>query len=313
VALNAKQRTWFFDQIDSLDPKHKVVSCDREHNLLTYSDSIKSDESLQRSAEDEELVRAVTLSVLASKDFKYETDAFYIERYYKHGHPSSKRDEVDLIILDNDDLPFAMWEFKSPEEYEKNAEEFIQYQLFGTVPLVGAPRLLVYATVKPTGTKPSLTLMCINRDAYPSYESWVDAGRPYGVLFPEAYTDPKHVPLVHGGPNDLRLDCTQADFKAVATTFHAEFFGEHPDNTLFTDLMKCLLAKIFDERNTKKGDEYSFQVFYRKGKQEPAWRNGSTWNALTCTTARNTKCSIAKRPTGIFRTTWSFLCNSHIS
>ena len=268
MALTESQRQWYFHQIQSLDKGQKIVTLNQADNLLIFDSSIRCDESKTRQIKDEELVRALALCMLVSNDYKYSKGSFYIEKYYQHGHPSSKHDEVDLIIFDSDDLPFAMWEFKSPDEYEKNADEYIKYQLFGTAPLVGMPKLLVYATIMPTGTKPSFTLICIDRGRYNSYESWNKDERPYSKTFPEAYTDPSHEPLKNGGKIDLRLDCTQQDFRAVAATFHTEFFGEHPDNILYTNLVKCLLVKIYDEKQTKKGKAYSFQVFYKDGKEE---------------------------------------------
>jgi type I restriction enzyme M protein len=77
-------------------------------------------------------------------------------------------------------------------------------------------------------------------------------------------------PFVRGGERDLRLDCTQADFRSAAASFHNEFFGEHPDNTLFANLLKCILAKIDDENQTRRGDPYRFQVFSSQGKEETA-------------------------------------------
>lgn len=66
------------------------------------------------------------------------------------------------------------------------------------------------------------------------------------------------------------LDSTQADFRAIASAFHNEFFGEHADNTIFVNLVKCLLAKIHDERTGRKGQAYEFQVFYKNGKADSA-------------------------------------------
>ncbi len=235
--MSKEDREWYFQKIESLDPAHSVVTADRDKNVLVYNEKIRSDESLKRPATDEELVRALALCLLAGPTFQYEVDTFYIEKYYKHGHPASKHDEVDLIVFDDDDLPFAMWEFKSPSA---------------------------------TGTKPKLTVICIDRTENPSFESWEQKGRPHSTVFPAAYTDPEFVPYVQGGTRDLSLDSTQADFRAVAATFHAEFFGEHPDNTLFTNVMKCLLAKIYDERVRKKGERYAFQVLYIKSKEEKA-------------------------------------------
>ena len=56
----------------------------------------------------------------------------------------------------------------------------------------------------------------------------------------------------------------------MAAAFHAEFFGEHPDNVLFANLVKCLLAKIFDERQTANGQKYQFQILVKINKEESA-------------------------------------------
>jgi type I restriction enzyme M protein len=264
------ERAWYYNQIEKVDPQRKVVNVDRKANTVRYSDSVKSDENRVRSADAEEVARALALCMLTTKAYGYDPESFYIEKYYKHGRPGSMRDEVDLLILDGDGLPFAMWDFKSAEMYEKDAAKYIESQLFGTAPLVGAPKFLVYATVRPTGKAPALTVTCIDRTQHQSFASWDKDGQPHVNAFPAHYADPKHKPFVRGGTPDLRTDCTQADFRAAATTFHEEFFGEHPDTVLFTNLMKCLLAKIYDEKQAKTGKEYKFQVLYKKGREQSA-------------------------------------------
>ncbi len=280
MPVTESEKNWYFDRIEEIDRRQTIVSIDRVNSQITYSNAIRCDESHQRAATIEELVRALTLCILTSAEFKYEPDSLYIEKYYKHGHPASKHDEVDLVIFDNDDLPFAAWEFKAPDDFHAKKDEYIKYQLFGTAPLIGAVRLLVFATILSSGNKPKLQLICVDRSKHQSYDTWVNNGRPHSNTFPIRYSDPEHEPFVSGGKNDLRLDCTQADFRAAAATFHAEFFGEHPDNTLFTNLMKCLLAKILDERQTKKGHEYNFQIFFRKDREEPALETFSRVNDL---------------------------------
>src|SRR5205085_8580187 len=141
---------------------------------------------------------------------------------YKHGNLASMRDEIDLIIYDNDELPFSMWEFKSAEDYPKRMYKVIESQLFGTAPLLGAPKLLVYATIRPSGKTPKFTLLCIDRTKFQSYESWNNNERSYSITFPPSFTDPAYEPLIHDGKVDLRVDCTQADFRAVAATFNSE-------------------------------------------------------------------------------------------
>ncbi len=270
MPLSLAERDWYYGQIERLDPNGDIVRVDRDLNLLIYSAQIRSDESRKRSADPEELVRGLGMCLLASDAYGYSPESFYIEKYYRHGHPSSKHDEVDLLILDKDDLPYAHWEFKAHEEYEKDSDKYIQFQLFGTAPLVGASRMLVFATIRPGGADAAFTLRVIDRSRFPSFEGWTAHERPTIALFPARYADPSQNPLRLGGAPDLRLDCSQADFRAVAATFHAEFFGEHPDNVLYSNLVKCLLAKIYDERTTKTGAEYQFQVFFRKGTEETA-------------------------------------------
>ena len=185
MPLSEKDRDWYCNQIEKLDPEKEIVTIDRTNDLLTYNDSIRCDESRQRRVTAEEVVRALALCILI-KVHKYEIDNLYIEKYYQHGHPSSKRDEVDLVIFDNDDLPFAMWEFKSSDDFDARQQEYIQYQLFGTAPLVGAPRLLVYATIVPMGETPNPTLLCIDYSKYQSYDSWLKSDTPHSKTFPEA-------------------------------------------------------------------------------------------------------------------------------
>ena len=77
-------------------------------------------------------------------------------------------------------------------------------------------------------------------------------------------------------------------------------------------------AKILRERNSlipclelhSTGNQTKrFCWFVRSGRNR---RNGLIWNALMCTMARNTRCSIARKQTATSLTTWSFLRNSHI-
>lgn len=192
------------------------------------------------------------------------------EVHFAHGSKGSKADEIDVVIWDEDRLPFAIIELKSSHDFNSERDDAIKYQLFGTAPLVGAPKLLIYATVHPKGTEPQITAICIDYSKHKSFETWKKDGEPHSVEIPMDYRDLNFKPYVNDGTNDLDLESTPADFRAIATSFHNEFFGEHPDNALFGNLVKCLLAKIHDERTCKKGQEYQFQILYKNGKPETA-------------------------------------------
>lgn len=269
MPLSDQERDWYSERIVELDPNHKVISINSGENLVSYTPTIPSDESGQRSITPEELVHALAVCMLSSR-YGYPIEKMYHEKHYAHGRKGTLGDEVDLLIFDADNLPFAMWEFKSAEEYDTDRENDIKLQLFGTALLVGAPKLLIHATIKPNTAKPVFSLTCIEYTKYKTYESWVEAGRPHLTDFPSDYREPDYEPLIKGGKRSLRTDCTQADFRAVAQTLHNEFFSEHPDNVLFVNLLKCLLAKILDERTRKKGEVYKFQVLLKSGKEESA-------------------------------------------
>lgn len=266
--LSPPEKDWYFDVIEVLGGG--AVTADRSKDLITYNASIKSDESHVRSATAEELVHAVIIGLLNSTEYGYKLPVLGHELRYAHGSKGSKSDEVDVLIKDTDGLPYAVFEIKAASEFEKEKDDAIENQLFGTAHLVGAPKLLVYATVVPKGPHPKIRAICIDYSKHKTFEAWIKEGQPSSSNFPSDYQDIGYEPYVNQGKNDLALDSTQADFRAIAAAFHNEFFGEHADNTIFVNLVKCLLAKIYDERIRKNGEPYGFQVFYRNGRPDTA-------------------------------------------
>lgn len=266
--LSENDREWYFAAIDGLGGG--AVVCDRAADTVTYHGRIASHESHVKTATPEELAHAVLIGLLHSKSFGYALDALGHEIHYAHGSKGSKSDEVDVLIKDPDGLPYAIFEIKAASEFVREQADAIKNQLFGTAPLVGSPKVLVYATVEPRTATPSIKAMCIDYTKHKSFETWRNGGEPHSTTFPAEYLDIDYKPLVNQGKNDLVLDSTQADFRAVASSFHNEFFGEHADNTIFVNLVKCLLAKIHDERTRKKSETYEFQILYKNGEPESA-------------------------------------------
>jgi type I restriction enzyme M protein len=266
--LTDTERQWYYDALSALGTG--AVTPNQTAHTVTYNSAISSDESHVKSADAEELAHAVMVALLHSPSFKYPLSAIGHEIHFAHGSKGSKSDEVDILIRDADGLPYAVVELKAANEFDRDRNDAIKNQLFGTAPLVGSPKLLVYATVEPRGPGPKIRAICIDYTKHKSFEAWIEAGEPHSITFPSDYHDIDYEPFVSQGKNDLDLDSTQADFRAIALTFHNEFFGEHPDNTLFVNLVKCLLAKIHDERTRKKGESYEFQIFYKNGKPDAA-------------------------------------------
>lgn len=172
------EREQLVTSLVELDSAGVMVSYSAEANEFIYSPSIRSDEDAARTADSEEFARALTLALLATDTYAYSAERFYIEKYYTIGHPSTSGAEVDLIIYDEDGLPFAMWEMKEPGTYQRDMERAIRNQLFATAPMLGEPRLLVYSTI--TGTSsPAIECMVIDYTAFKTYEAWDAAGRPH--------------------------------------------------------------------------------------------------------------------------------------
>ena len=267
-AVKEKERQWYYTAIEGI--KSDAVSINRDKGIIKYHTGIHSDESHSKGVTNEELVHALFISLLTSERYRYDKTRLGHEVHFAHGSKGSKSDEVDVLIRDDDRLPFAIIELKSAKEFENQKDDAIRYQLFGTAPLVGAPKLLIYATVVPKRDTPHILAICIDYTKHKSFDAWRKDGEPHSAEIPIEYRDLSFTPYKNGSENDLDLNSTAADFRAIATAFHNEFFGEHPDNTLFGNLVKCLLAKIHDERTCKKGSEYQFQVWHKNGKPESA-------------------------------------------
>ena len=281
MPLTSNEQDWYANAIEELDSSHDVVRLDRHGDVVHYSLQIQSDESHSKPLTPEEWVHALAC-VLLVKKLGYPVDRLVHERHIAHGSAGSKADEMDIIILDADGRPYAAWEMKSAEAYALELESATKMQLFLTVPLLteGAPTFIICATIEPLVAEPVLKQRCIDYREHKNYEAWVLAGRPTVPSFPREYFEADYEPYVRGGKRDLKTNCTLAEFRAVATSFHNEFFSEHPDNQLFEDLMKCLLAKIYSEKNTQTGSHYEFQVLLPQGKPESARKLFERVNAL---------------------------------
>ena len=264
----ASERDWYFQIINDLqDP---AVTVDIDGNSVHYDQRIKSNESHVKPITPEELVHAAVINLLCGESYNYSVESVGHEIHFAHGSRGSRSDEVDVIVYDAEERPFALIELKAHQVFEREKDQAIQYQLFGTAPLTGSPHLLVYATVEPVGETPSLKAVCIDYTKHKDFDAWRDAGEPHSTDFPIEYRDLDYEPLTNQGNRPLDLTATLAEFRAIATSFHNEFFGEHPDNAIFVNLVKCLLAKIYDEKNTRIGREYNFQVFQKTGRPESA-------------------------------------------
>lgn len=269
MALSEENRNWYYNHIERIDPERTIARINRDTNMIHYNreSGIRSDENYDKDATPEELVRALTLAMLISNIFRYEAEFMYFERYFTIGHPGS-RGEVDLIIYDQEELPFSAWEMKSSEEYSNNQNYYIENQLFNIAPNIGALKYLVYSTIHPNTEEPELTLKIINYNEYNTFETWLSEGQQLTTEFPPDYEDAAYRPLQKGTDHDLKINTTHSEFRTIGRIFHQTFFGEKQDTDLFKEILKLLLAKIYDEKTTIDDDVYRFQILYSGRKEE---------------------------------------------
>ena len=117
--------------------------------------------------------RQLGKSLAASTTFRRKP--FRYEPRFAHGGLGSTADQIDVIVYDSDDLPFALMELKPDVDYESEMDAAIKYQLFVTAPLTGAPRFLgAYANgVAADGAlEASIKAFCIACTRYRICEAW---------------------------------------------------------------------------------------------------------------------------------------------
>lgn len=181
MAVTAEERDWYLDEIRRLDPNSEVVSIVTSAGVpkLRYVDAFRSDETLLRQAEAEELVRALTVCKLCDEAYGYQAGRMYLEQTHSIGRPSTSRAQIDLVLYfgeeDGSETVFAMWEMKAADMYRPSDDALIKDQLFSTAPLV-SPSLLVYSTYRPGAD--DLECITIDYKAHKSYERWDADGRP---------------------------------------------------------------------------------------------------------------------------------------
>lgn len=222
---------------------------------------------------DEELVRAHLLVQLASK-YGYEPSplTFEVERVYRPvGRPTGKGGRVDVLIRSEDetDAPadaFMFIECKAPDKFDDDLK-FIEGQLFLlSMQESPRPRYLVYYTTELKAGELKDRLILIDTTAFPDFESWDQAGQPITDALPARYgrAAKKRYANVEQETDTLRpldREATQDTFNRLRTEIHDVIWGGGGtnNNDVFVYITKLMLCKIFDEKETRPGDEYEFQ------------------------------------------------------
>jgi len=136
------------------------------------------------------------------------------------------------------------------------------------------PRYLIYYTAELKGGQIQERLILIDTSSFPEFEEWDRVGQPITDVVPVRYGRPKlrrYANVVSATDKFKPLDkeATADFFNRIRTEIHDVIWGGGGtnNNEVFVYIVKLLLCKIFDEKETSPEREFQFQ---RRGTaQEP--------------------------------------------
>ena len=239
----------------------------------------------------EEKVRVGLFYDLIEK-YGYKNNKEIIDLEFKRtiGHPYKvNKSLLDIILYRSDNTPFAIFELKSEDDYEKYFEDSIKTQLFERAANEdkgsGNLQYLIYYTRYYDGDELNEKFVTIDYTLYKAWEQWEDAGRPNLRIIPKNYgiidKPPQFVKGSLNLENRLRDNVRKEELDQIANDLHNVLWGggQH-QNELFYNLIGLFLTKIYDEKVKGNGQPYDFQIFFEGDKSEPAERTYERINKI---------------------------------
>lgn len=264
---NGIDRQFYADRIEDQD-KNNLVTIDLENEIIEYHSDIEIGRAPGYG--DEEFCRAYLIAWVGSEG-GYSPRDLYLEKRYTMGHPGGASAWGDVLVRRSNDVstPYMLLEVKSPKDYDEDDENSIGGQLFDIAPQEAGVSVLAYATVIQSTDGLITRCIVIDYSRYPNLEAWKEAGKPVARDLPPHFGKPVPAPLRMGGERDLRTDVSVDEFDSIWRRLHNLLWGGHlDDNDVFEWVTRLILAKIYDEKTKRGGEEYDFQVKYQGGAVE---------------------------------------------
>jgi type I restriction enzyme M protein len=257
--LGPDGRARIADEIRRLDPAGRYVRLDVDAHTVEYSSDIIQHEDITWTAGDEEPVRAYIVCWLCTKA-GYLPANLELEKPYSIGRPK-RGAQLDILITRPDGTPYALIEVKSPDEWGIDANKFIEGQLFNIAPHEAGATVLSFATVEVQKTKLTIKSTTIPY-ASQSFAEWLDKPASSSSI-PTNYGEPFHEHYERDGARDLEPSPSRQELEKLRVRLHNVLWrGSKPDNLIYEYVVKLFLAKIFDEKTTRSGERYRFQVYF---------------------------------------------------
>lgn len=280
-----EERLCFYNAILHLDSESQFVIVDKDNDTLTYNrKNLRSGEKISGRPSDEEMTRCLILLNLI-KNYGYKPEHIEIENTFAIGgrrEEGARAVETDIVIKNKQGMIEIVCEVKRIHEYKGVDDSSIKKQLFDpheNIVKYKSAKYLFYVSLDVPLNREQFPLNCIGIDTGISktYEEWSKQGRtPHLVdivrpderpviqdIFIKLSGDEKNLQKQFKDLNDkFGIDVLRRIWR---TLWDHIWGGTLEDNKKFENFNKVLLAKIYDERKTKKGSAYQFQRKFRSG------------------------------------------------
>lgn len=221
---------------------------------------------------DEELVRAYLLTRLTTVyGYSATKQSIEVERVYKPvGRPQGKGGRIDVLVRkpskSKDPDPFLFIECKAPDKFDADLK-YIDGQLFRlSRQELTLPRYLVYYTVEHKGNALQERVILIDTQSFPDFASWDRAGQPitdiipakYGIAAKKRYANVKTETASY---RPLDTEATPETLNRLRTELHDVIWGGGGtnNNEVFVIIVRLILCRIYDEKETRPNEAYKFQ------------------------------------------------------
>lgn len=246
-----------------------------DNNKITYI----AQDFTDNFEDPEEKVRAALFYDLI-ESYGYENSKEIIDFEFQRtiGHPDKvTRSAIDIILYRPDSTPYALFETKAKDDYERYFESSIKTQLFERAANEdkgsGHVKYLVYYTRYYEGPELIVKFQTIDYTLYKTRDQWEDTGRPNLRIIPGNYgiidKPPRFVKGAIEDEKQLRDNVRKEELDRIANDLHNVLWGggQH-QNELFFNLIGLFLTKIHDEKVKDNGEAYDFQIFFEGDKSE---------------------------------------------
>lgn len=274
-----EERQSFYQAILHLDNDKTFVIADKENDNLTYTNRIVSHEKISGRPTDEELTRCLILLQLI-KNYDYKPESIEIENSFsiggRRGDEGARAVETDIVIKNEQGQIEIICEIKKIHDFKGVDDSSIRKQLFipfNEIVKYNSAKYLFHLSTDVPLNKEQFPLNCIGIDTSitKTYEEWTQQGKTPHLLDLVKSGEKPDIQTVFvklsGEEQNIqkKFKDLEDDFgidkirRVWRTLWDYIWNGNLEDNKKFENFNKVLLAKIYDERKTKKGTAYSFQ------------------------------------------------------